>query len=566
MRQFLIAISLVVLAFSLIVSQQKSDRVVTGASGTVRTVRIEQRQIMALTYFQYGVMVDTAIYDSNGRVLESADYQAGSNPDTKRTSVYDEHGNEIEYALYTHGSLTHRVLYKYDSMNRKIEDVDVYPDGTERSKSIFRYPKRLTQIRLEVRPNGSTWQGSVSVLDDHGRELKRIEYDESGEVKHKYTYSYDVHGNKTSETDFYQDNGRPRSSKETYAYNDGGFLIEEAWYSNGVLKNKTTYKRDAHGNANEVVKSDGSGRMTEKQVWAFEFDSGEDWVRAVISEWSDKKPSEPVQPTIEIRRIFRTVNEATCALWSAAEEGDLSRVEKLLRDGADSNISHPDGGTALIKSAAKGKIEVVRALLKARAQVDASDADGWTALMWSAENGLLEIVKLLLASGADPNAKNNVDAVAIMPASSNGHVDVVKLLLDKGADINAAANDGSTALMVAAGEGMTEAVKFLLSNGANKDMKTTSGRTALFFGARSDSPDTVRLLLESGLDVNARAKDGTTPLMMASFGSGTDVLKLLILSGADINLRNDEGKTALDQAVGYNNTKAVEVLKKAGAK
>lgn len=566
MNRLLPIIGAVVLACSSVLSQQNAARVPSVAKGMVRTVRIESQQILALTYYQEGVMVDTIIYDSNGRVLESADYQAGSTPDTKHTSVYDERGNEIEIAYYIHGSITHRRHYKYDRMNRKIEELDLDPNGTQRGRSIFRYPKPGMQIRQEVRPDGSRWKSSITTFDNRGKVLKLTNYEQDGAVKGKTIYTYDVRGNILSETNTYKSDGRSKSSKQSYNYNDSGFLLEESQYFDGVLNDKTTYKRDPHGNATDVVKFDNKLRMTEKQSWTFEFASGDDWVRAVLSEWTSKKPNEPLQPTFEIRRIFRIVSEATFALWSAADEGDIARVEKLLRDGADVNVGHPDGGTALIKAAGNGHLKVVQTLLTASAKVDARDGDGWTALMWSAEFGWIEIVTLLLANGADPNSKNDVGGVAIMPTALNGHVEVLKLLLEKGADINVVASDGSTALMVAAQEGKVELVRFLLSHGANKNMKTSSGKTALFFGSRSHSTDTVRLLLESGLDVNARDNNGTTPLMMAAFNFDTDVLKFLILSGADVNAQDNDGKTALDETKRINNEKAIEALKKAGAK
>src|SRR5713226_8888487 len=178
--------------------QKKSDRESAGINGPVRTVRIEERQLHALTYRQWGVMVYTVIYDDKGRVLEDAEYMPGGNPDIKSTSAYDEQGNEIEHASYVHDELTHRSTTGYDARNRKIELLNFDSNGAQTSKFIFRYEKRGRQIGLEVRAKGKNQRHSVAILDNRGREIQLTEHDESGAVKHRYLYTYDGVGNRTS--------------------------------------------------------------------------------------------------------------------------------------------------------------------------------------------------------------------------------------------------------------------------------------------------------------------------------------------------------------------------------
>jgi hypothetical protein len=72
------------------IPQQESNRKLAGINGPIRTVRIEARQLLAVTYQQSGVMVYATIYDDKGRQLENAEYLPGGNPDTKSTSIYDE--------------------------------------------------------------------------------------------------------------------------------------------------------------------------------------------------------------------------------------------------------------------------------------------------------------------------------------------------------------------------------------------------------------------------------------------------------------------------------------------
>jgi len=546
--------------------QKRSNRESAGINGPVRTVRIEGRQLHAVTYHQWGVMVYTLIYDDKGRLLDDAEYLPGGNPDIKSTSAYDERGNEIEHAYYVHDELNHRSTTRYDSRNRKLEELTFDEKGQRTSKFIFQYEKGGKQICLKVQPDGKRQRRGWAIFDDRSNPLKRIEFDERGAVEHRYVYTYDAVGNKTSDMDYYQMDGRTHTVKNTYVYNGSGDLIEEGYCPDGALHTKKTYKLDLRSNKTEAVETDGKGLVKERRTWAYDFDQDGNWTRAVISEWTDKAPKEPLQPTYEYRRIFGRVNDATIAMWSAAREGDVGRVQELLRQGADVNAKHPDGGTPLIKAADRGHREVLQALLAAGAQVDGKDAEGWTALMWSAERGRIELVNLLIASGADPKARNKEGGVPIMPAALNGHVEVLKVLLEKGAEVNAAASDGSTALMVAARQGQTEVLKFLLARAADPNLKTKDGLTALFFAAASNKIETISALVDKGVDVNARAKGGATPLMVAAEESDPAVLRLLIEKGANINAKADDGRTALTIAVQANRKEAAELLRKFGAK
>ena len=95
LRQLLLATGAIMLACVVTVPQQRSSRELAGINGPVRTVRVEGRQLLAVTYHQWEVMVYTTIYDDKGRVLENVEYLPGGNPDTKSTTAYDERGNRL---------------------------------------------------------------------------------------------------------------------------------------------------------------------------------------------------------------------------------------------------------------------------------------------------------------------------------------------------------------------------------------------------------------------------------------------------------------------------------------
>ncbi|KAF3787198.1 Cortactin-binding protein 2 [Nymphaea thermarum] len=88
-------------------------------------------------------------------------------------------------------------------------------------------------------------------------------------------------------------------------------------------------------------------------------------------------------------------------LCAAVRDGDHSRVEQLVRGGAD--VSYFDGS-------------------------------GFTPLMHAAENGHASIVKLLLEYGAPWNALNPSDQSAGDLAMESGHQEAFDLLLNAGRD------------------------------------------------------------------------------------------------------------------------------------
>lgn len=208
--------------------------------GMVRTVRAEKRQLRAVTSYQYGVMVSTAIIDDKGRVLEIAEYLPGGSPDIRSTSTFDEKGNEIESAFYTHDDLSSRSFTRYDSRNRKIEFLSLFGDGKQRNKSVYKYDKLGRRIAFEVNSAGEFVRRAVATLDRRGNERDRVEYNDKGTRADRYVFRFDKAGNKLSETHYYEKEGKAKSSRTTYVYDRDGHVIEYSLYFDGVLNSRET--------------------------------------------------------------------------------------------------------------------------------------------------------------------------------------------------------------------------------------------------------------------------------------------------------------------------------------
>src|SRR5262249_55772695 len=124
------------------------------------------------------------------------------------------------------------------------------------------------------------------------------------------------------------------------------------------------------------------------------------------------------------------------ALIKAAAAGDVSRIDELLRAGANVNCTvMGEFGIPLAGAAYKGRLDAVRLLLDRGAEPIL-----WplirTPLIHAADSGNVEIGSLLLDRGANiymivPGAEN-----ALISATRKGRLEVVKLLVARGADVN----------------------------------------------------------------------------------------------------------------------------------
>ena len=283
---------------------------------------------------------------------------------------------------------------------------------------------------------------------------------------------------------------------------------------------------------------------------------------------------------------FRDSGGRTLLMIASNQEYSSARATLLLAQGADANLADSHGETALMAAADRYNPEIVQLLLEHGADANASDGDGNTVLMhassskynWQEERKPL--IHFLLDKNADPHRRNSHGVSALMLMAREGNP-AMPLLLDKGVDVNAVDEEGNTALHYAARflirGGQRRNAWALLEHGAQVNAANRQGETALILAATQYEPDAARLLLEKGADVNAKTKAGRTALMQAIDGPkefdnekhvaySPQIARILIDAGADVNARDGAGNTALSlaRARGYGDIAAV--LEKAGAK
>ena len=270
---------------------------------------------------------------------------------------------------------------------------------------------------------------------------------------------------------------------------------------------------------------------------------------------------------MNIRSIVFLLTYTTCvameqpslpSVHQAAFDGDIVRVQELLKSTPVDEQESTFGATPLIIASENGHAEVVKLLLAAGADKDKAMHGGTTPLYIASFNGHAEVVKLLLAAGVDKDKARQDGTTPLYAASEYGHAEVVKLLLAAGAGKDKANQYGTTSLYIASQQGHAEVVKLLLAAGADKDKAELYGLTPLWAASFNGHAEVVKLLLAAGVDKDKAEQGGTTPLYMASEYGHAEVVKLLLAAGADKDKARQDGATPLWAAISRLNEDSVK--------
>lgn len=292
-------------------------------------------------------------------------------------------------------------------------------------------------------------------------------------------------------------------------------------------------------------------------------------------------------------------------LAEAALDGDLKKVEALIKSGADVNgkdsnvhwtplthaltagnqqiaellikngarVDEPmnDGHTALTTLAKRdGDPAMIDFLIKNGANKDHKDVSGRTALKYAAENGNKDVLDVLLKGGADPNIPDGDKRTPLMEAAKKNNKEIVDLLLGGKANPNVPPDkDGNTPLIEAAKhqDKTPDVIKSLLDKGADPNKTDAIGHTVLWELAKKGDSESVKALLAANAkpDVKDPVSD-TTPLMESAKTGDLESVKALLDKKANANFKDGFDRTPLMEAAKSGNTEVVKLLVEKGAK
>jgi hypothetical protein len=127
---------------------------------------------------------------------------------------------------------------------------------------------------------------------------------------------------------------------------------------------------------------------------------------------------------------------------------------------SDKQINIKDTGPDLSEAIATGNLSRIKRLVKSGADVNERAGDGGTPLSTAAFHGRLEIFRFLLQKGARPMAKNRDGNTPIHVAAFMGRFEIVNLILSKGPNLNILNNRKETPIDVVSGEWSDELAGF----------------------------------------------------------------------------------------------------------
>lgn len=274
---------------------------------------------------------------------------------------------------------------------------------------------------------------------------------------------------------------------------------------------------------------------------------------------------------IEEYKPDRTIN-----LLQAAAQGNLARVNELIRAKADLNIQDHNGCTALTLATARGNADIITALLDAGANAKLQDKQGKTAFGYAANSAIEQtltrgITRALVRSGAKTWMDLMSDALINAPQRN---VSQIEELLATGCDVHCVDAKGRTPLHVALINSQCDVCPLFINAGVPLDaQERQTGRTALMLAANGGEAKAVEALVRAGANLNMKDRSGKTalfyvinPVLLAPSNSGeyVGVLRALIRAGADLSSCANN-KSALICAIEANKIEFVKILVEGGA-
>lgn len=158
-------------------------------------------------------------------------------------------------------------------------------------------------------------------------------------------------------------------------------------------------------------------------------------------------------------------------LVQAARAGNISGVERLLRDGVNPNALGALGFSAMHAAAEQDNVFLLNVLINHGAGVSVAGRNLELPIHWAARNNATRAIRWLIDNGVDLNEADENGHTALHHAAQNNAVDAIDLLVEGGANLEAtSAGTSYTPLGWAIVLRKQDAVSALVDAGANVEV------------------------------------------------------------------------------------------------
>lgn len=219
-------------------------------------------------------------------------------------------------------------------------------------------------------------------------------------------------------------------------------------------------------------------------------------------------PEEAARLDLEWQKDINEIKDKSTLLLQAVRKNDLKKVKKLLKSGADPNITNASSSPLNAAVLAENK-EMVSLLLSYGAEV-IFEKDGNSSIFNTLRvNNNQEILDIVLCYFADKGKKDSVGLAPIHWACRDGHISVVTHLLAKDPSLvhNADNPYKFTPLHWASRRGFKEIVELLVAKGASKTATSKSSFTPLMLAISNNHEALKDMLSPDGFSRHSKLVD-----------------------------------------------------------
>ena len=192
--------------------------------------------------FEDSIMTGADMYNLKGQLIQKYFYNTDLVISGRIINEYNSIGLKKRHTWFKEGDTRSTRVFKYDSINRLKETIELNPDGSPIAIETTTYYKNhlISGVHFKDLKKGKEFPLEIISYDTKDRIIKKVRYDRRRKLKTKEFYSYDEERNMIT---IYSDQRKTKISRiKTFDQNNR--LIQDSNFENNI---KTLYGYHENG-------------------------------------------------------------------------------------------------------------------------------------------------------------------------------------------------------------------------------------------------------------------------------------------------------------------------------